>query len=272
MARVTWSVTPASSRPLRLLWYASMAVWVGFAGLAVGLAGAVAVGALLAGEAGPALLVGVLLLVGGPLSLLYLWPMLTETDQRPAFLTPAPWARPGWLALGAVLVVGLVVLVPAAAVALFAVAISSAILAAFLRSEGEVDPQAGRLVTQGRAVGLDTLSGVSRVDLLWISVLRLHYSRGSATAMAPRLLVVPGALADRAVASIEDGIAVTTTTDANTRSSRAVRLALLVLGLGSLALGVAIHRAGPVPPAVALWGSGLFGLFGLLFLWLSAVE
>lgn len=271
MGRVTWSVTPASSLPLRCLWYASMAIWLGFGALAVGTAGLLAVAALLAGDPGPALLVGLLLLVGGPLSVLYVWPMLADPAQRPDFLTPGPWVRPRWLAVGAVLVVSLVLVVPAAAVALFAVAIASGVLAALGRSEGAVDPDAGRVVTDGRPVDLDSLAGVARMDLPRIAVLWLRYPRSAGTAMAPRLLVVPGAMGDRVVASIEEGID-PTAADPDTRSSRTVRLALLVLGLGSLALGVALHLVGPVPPAVALWGSGLFGLFGLLFLWLAAVE
>ena len=271
MSRVTWSVTPASSLPLRCLWYASVAIWMGFGVLAVGVAGFLAVAALLAGDPGPALLVGLLLLVGGPLSVLYVWPMLADPAQRPDFLTPAPWVRSTWLAVAAVSVVGLVLVVPAAAVALFAVAIASGVLTALGRSEGAVDPDSGRVVTDGRPVDLDSLAGIARIDLPRIAVLWLRYPRSAGTAMAPRLLVVPGATADRVVASIEEGID-PTAADPDTRSSRTVRLALLVLGLGSLALGVALHLVGPVPPAVALWGSGLFGLFGLLFLWLAAVE
>jgi len=272
MAPVSWSLTPASSRPLRLLWYASMSVWAGFACLAVGIAGVVAVGALLAGDPGPALLVGLLVLVGGPLSLLYLWPLLRERDQRPAFLTPAPWVQPGWLTLGAALVVVLVFAVPAAAVALFAVAIASAVLAALIRSDGEVDADSGRLVTDGRTVSLESLSGVSRVDLPRLAVLWLRYAGGTESAMAPRLVVVPRHVADRVTASIERGMPNRATGEDPSRSNRAVRVALVVLGLGSLALGVTLHVLDPVPLSVALWGSGLCGLFGLLFLWLAVAE
>ena len=48
MPRHTWSFTPASSQPLRVLWYAGVAVWAGFGLLVAGLAAAVAVTGLLA--------------------------------------------------------------------------------------------------------------------------------------------------------------------------------------------------------------------------------
>lgn len=272
MAPVTWSIGPGSSLPLRLLWYAGVSVWGGFVLLSVGFAAVVAIGGLAGGDPGPALLVGLLFLVGGPLSLLYLWPVLTAAEQRPAFLTPPAWMRARWLALGSVAVAGLVLTVPVAAIAFFPFGIASGIVIALLRSEGELDPDAGELTTNGRTVDLGDLAGVSRLDPGPLTLCWLRYPPGTGSSMAPRLVVLPGTVSDRVVAAIEASPRPPTTAAARTRSSRAVQAVLLVLGLGSLAVGGSLSLVESLPLAVALWGGALFGLFGVLFLWLAYAE
>lgn len=272
MARLSWSVGPATSLPLRVCWYAGLAVWGGFALLALGIGVAVAAGGLVAGDPRPALFVGLLLLVGGPLSVLYLWPMLADPAQRPAFLDP-----PAWLDYRVALVTSAafalgIALVPVLGTVLFVGGLAAGFTVALLRSEGAIDPDGGTLTVHGRTADFADLTGVSRADLGRLTVLWLRYARGRGSA-APRLIVLPRRVADRASGAIETGVHRPTSSKTERReSSRAVRLALATIGLGALGVGASLFVLGSVPTDVALWAGAIFGLFGLLFCWLAYRE
>lgn len=274
MASLTWSVGPASSRPIRVLWYASVSLWFAVVALALGAVVLVGGAALLAGEPGPALLVGLLALVGGPLSLLYLWPMLTDPEQRPDFLTPDPWVQYRWVAIGALAVVPIVLLVPRAAVGAFVGALGGALLVALFQSEGELDAHANRLTIHGRDVDLADVVGVRRLDLGRVSCCWLQYRRRAGLAMAPRWVVCPPRVAEAVVAAVEtsdfprdrDG-------ESRRPTNRLVKALLVVLGLGTFAAGgVLVAVAGPLPLRNALAAMAIVGVMGGVFFWLAYAE
>jgi hypothetical protein len=272
MGAVSWSIGPDAHRSLRLCWYAGLSVWLGFVGFVLAIGTTVSVLGLLAGDPGPALLLAVFALVGGPLSLLYVWPMLTDADQRPEFLTPPTWARARWIALGTVLVAAIVFFAPLGAVGVVALGLASPLVASVLRSEGELDPEAGDVTVNGRTADLGTVAGVRALHLGPLAICWLRYERTNSTPMAVRLLTVPGDVVPQLVEAIAVTDAPDRSTEQSRRSSRLAQIVMLVLGLGSLAVGIALFAIGPVPRDVALVGGGLFGVFGVLFTWLAYLE
>lgn len=272
MERVSWSIGPGTYPWLRRCCYAGAAVWGGFLLIAVGAGAALAIGALLAGDPGPALLAVLLVLVGGPFSVLYLWPILSDPAQRPAFLEPPPWVSWGWLLVGSSVVATLFLALPALGVVLFVTGFATGFLAALFRTEGALNPGAGTLTVDVHDIDLADLRGARRLNIGELSVLRLYYEEGAGFAMARRFVILPGDAADRVLAAIERTDGVSCEEPSANESRPAVRAVLAGFGLGALALAAAIHMLESMPTNVALYGSIFFGVGGAIFLWLAYNE
>lgn len=275
---IEWRTDAASSRPLRAIVYAEVGLFGG--GMLLVVVGTAFLGAWMAvsGEHTYLAYFVLLALIGGPFSLLYLWPMIADGDQRPplsALFADEPLAERYAAAftrrrLLAVVLGGtgtlavLFLLTPRIAFAAIGASLLLLPLLAGVISWGTVEPEAGMMVYNGRSVALDRVSGVRRIDLGSVTVGWLSYRPGAAGLTDRRLLVLDNEAADaveRIVAEIDD--------DGDGREpDRAVQgalafLSLCFLGLTALILVVEPGDAGD--PVLRWYIAIVFGLAGTGF-------
>lgn len=273
MPPLEWRYDATTSRPLWVLAHAPVAAlggvfaWALGGILVVGIAGFVTGGT----DLRTVLLGGLLILVGGPLSLLYLWPMLTDADQRPRIEAVAsdemPFTRRstaaatavGVAAFGALAAAG----VPSPTLEVF-VFLSAGLVVpvAVLSTHGHIED--GRLRNYGGAVDLSSVRAVRTlrvgdVGLAWVS-----YVRGTGL-LAPRLLTIPAA--DRR--TVLSALRAHETTPVETDTGPIVRTILVATGLAFL--GAAALAFVAVDRGLYLRGylSGIVGAIGVLF-WVVA--
>lgn len=271
---VEWRYDTSTSRTLWLLAHGFVAGLGGALVWLVVLAVVVLVSVLPDVNPTALLLVGLLFLVGGPASLLYLWPMLADPDQRPSVTSvvgegqaPLPWTTRSVLAaalvgaflLGLLAAVGVPVDVVYGLVVL---AVFSPVVLNAFTTVGSISDD--RLVCNGSSVPVRQVTGVrtlrvGSVVLCWVS-----YARGTGL-FSPRLLTVP-------VEDVDDVrrglIAVEEPPRSATSLGRSVRLLLGVAGTLFVAVAVVAFRA--VPDAYAgIYVGVVIGAIGLL-LWVVA--
>jgi hypothetical protein len=215
-------------------------------------------------------LVVLLVLVGGPFSLLYLWPVIRDPDQRPSF------DGVDWLAhlhpagvvvasvIGTVLVVGGSRLVGSwTRLVLFAVLVLVPLpLLALVVEEGHLDRRTGEIDLQYRTVDVEEVAGVRSLRFDSVTVCWLSYADGVSRWGSPSLLVVPDTVAEEVLAALTAGV------DGDAERSprdpdpvaRVVLAGIAILCLGS-AVGAAVFLDGPVRGMLV----GLTGVLGGLF-------
>lgn len=197
---VEWSPDLATSPVRRLALYGVAGGFCAF--LLAFLVGGFAVVTLSirSGDFGLPALVILFALVGGPLSLLYLWPMLSDPEQRPPI--PIPDWRPDPVRLaGATIVCAAVagvvlVLHPSGFLLLLAGWFTLLFLLSLTNTTGRIDPETDTIRVHSRSGPLSTVSAVRRFDLLGWTGFVLTYRPPAAS--APRFIVVPGRAADAA--------------------------------------------------------------------------
>lgn len=288
MTPIRWHRGFDVSRPARLFAYALLAPILGGTLLVVllGLAMVPVVVPRLIADPSMLALVVVLALVGGPASLLYVWPLLTDPNQREAlvrsnWITDLPpsgllgcavagalaqvvalWLTP----LGPLLVVGAGTLVGVVGTGL-------------LLTRGQIDPDARRLTvrpsrggreTSGTATDLDTWTALRRYRLGPVVVLRPSYAPGTG-AGAPRLLTIPAWVADAADGTFDAALAAAAPAPGRDPNP-AVAATLAVFGLGFAGTGVVLGLLVAVPASLRVWLAGSLGGVGLLFLVLAYRE
>ena len=265
MPSTEWSYDAAASRSLRLLSHLPVAAFGG-----VFLPAAVASVAFVIADPGVlrspfVLLVALLALVGGPMSLLYLWPMLADPDQRPtrsAFsgTDKSPFtARSVGAAVvaGALAVVGLVAVgVPFRVVyGLVVASVFSPILVAVATTEGMLEE--GTLTIDRREVPLERVKGVRSICVGGLVVLWLSYARRSGL-FVPRLAVLPAADVETVLAALEAGIEADPDLEPPDRAVQAVAVGMGTLFLASGAGAyVAVDE-----PVVGLYVAAVVGGLG----------
>jgi len=281
---LTWDRGPAHSRLTRCCLYVALAP----------LLGTVLGGALLALTLVPALfsnlellaLLALFALVGGPLSLLYLWPVLTDRDQRTG-LVGSWWLgslRPLGLAVAAVC--GLGALVISARVAAYGPLVVVGVTmglgfpaSGLLATRGRVDPEAltlrfewgeRRAVTGDITVEMRNWTAVRQYRLGPVVVCLASYAPGTSGG-APRLFVVPAAVASAAGDSFERALAAPVDEPARD-GNPAVAVALVAFGLGALAVGVGLWLLADLPTGIGLWLLAVCVTVGVLFLVLAVRE
>jgi hypothetical protein len=270
--RLDWTLSPAAVPVVSPLRYVVPFVLGGY--LSAGLALAVALVPVFVTRPAVLALVVLLALVGGPFSLLYLWPMLSDPDQRPS-LDQFGWLAtlrrgPGVLAaaLGAVafpfalLAVGylppigpllLVLFLPVVLVGLFDV-------------EGSIDRATGTLRVNGQTVDTALLAGVSAGRLGPVALVRLRYESGTSRVGKPWVFAVPASVAEEVREALSDGVA-STPADAEGGSRDRDPIATVVLaGTGLLCFAVGIVAVATVEPTVRPAVAGVTGLLGGIFL------
>lgn len=212
---------------------------------------------------GPLFLVVLLLLVGGPFSLLYLWPMLTDADQRPGVTAftwdeeRIPWTKRSFIVAvlgGALLLLGLATTgVPFDGIfALVVGAIFSPVVVSLFTTEGSIEDD--RLVCNGTSVPLRQVTGarsqvVGNAVVYWIS-----YTRGTGF-LVPRLVTVPAQQSDAVRSVLERGEALD---PEQPEPDRVVQFLVGVMGV--LFLSVAgIARWAVDDPVAGLYIAGVLG-------------
>lgn len=263
-----WYIDASTSRPLRIISHLPSA---GIGGVLLLLLGMVAIfvatnpGVLLSW---PALVIAMLLLIGGPYSLAYLWPMLTDPDQRPStseFAGAAGFpftlksvstaAVSGALGISVLLAVG----VPGTVIYWLVVAcVFSPILVAVVTTHGRLED--GILTINRTDVPLHRITSIRSVRIGRTVVVWLSYVRRSGLFL-PRFAVVPVHRSNAVMSTIEAGIEADPDLEPPDRAVQAV-----VFGTGVLLLGVAGLAAVTVTePSVRTYAAvGFGGLGGVL--------
>ena len=282
MAPIEWHTRLEDSPTGRLFAYVFVGSLTGLPVL-IALAVLVALPAILpALLASPSILVlvAVLTLVGGPLSLFYLWPLLTERDQRRPILARTPLQHLSTVGVtiasvgsAAVYAVTFVVIEFSPLLVLVGGALVGITGTWLLLTTGSVDPEnrvlrvrpslADRAST-GWTVDLDTWTGLARYRLGPVTVLRPTYGPGIRSGV-PRLLPMPTWVVDAAAPVFEAAIDAPTP-EPDRVPNPAVAATFALFGLGIVALGVAAIVLQVGPAGYRLYLFALSGVFGGLFL------
>lgn len=269
-APTRWTLSPTDSPFVAALRYLPAAFFGGYI-----LLGAVSVLTLLpALVANPSLLAVVVLfgLVGGPLSLLYLWPILRDPDQRPTLSEFAWFAdlRParivGAAVGGSVLVVGtLAAFGRAAQLTLVVVCLFVPLVAVnSFRNDGTVDPDAGTLTYRDHTVDVSLLRRVRTLPLGSVRLVVLRYHTRVGGGWKPRVFLVPERVADDVENVLRAGATATPETTART-PDRTAQALLAVVGAGFVVTGIAIAAVGGVPVGIRGYVAAVTAALGVVF-------
>lgn len=270
---VEWDADRSQSQFRSFARYAVAGLFGGFLIAIMLAAAAVAARAIATGRYDIPALIALLGLVGGPLSVLYLWPMITDPEQRP------PLAMPGWnlqprllaaaIVIGAVFTAGTSLLVDGGHLLVLALWFILLFAVSFTGTSGRIDPGTDTLAVERRTGTLSAVSSVRRLDFWSWTVFLLTYT--PAPAGAPRIVVVPREVADDAHSTLEFGAALNFAAgdeEHGTLGRRPLAIAAaccLLVALGFWFVGETYAES-----AMALApGIGLFAVLGLLFVWLA---
>ena len=216
----------------------------------------------------PLLLIVLLLLVGGPVSLLYLWPLFTDADQRPpvtAFTGDEerlPWTKRSFIVAvlgGALLLLGLATAgVPFDGIfALVIIAIFSPVVVNLFTTDGSIEDN--RLVCNGTSVPLRQVTGVRALAIGNTVVYWISYAQGTGL-FSPRVVTVPANQSAAVRSALERGLALD---PVQPESDRVVQF--IVGAMGLLFVSVAGVAGWAVDdPVVGLYIGGVLGVIGIL--------
>jgi hypothetical protein len=265
---IQWRYDAADSWLLRVLAHGFVAGLGGtflLAAVGVVLALPALVGSL---GVGPLALVVLLALVGGPASLLYLWPMIRDPDQRPRMGEAVgdgahPWTPASTAVATVVGATGLMTLIAldVPVTVLYAVvggSLASPMVVALFSTDARVE--SGRLTAGGSSVPLAQIETVRTVSVGRVVVCWLSHARGTGL-LVPRLLTVPAgtwpAVRDHLSAAVGE-------TPERPDTDPFVRAVLVVAG--GLFLGTGVLAAPAASEAfVGLYVGVVLGLLGILF-------
>lgn len=273
MPSLEWRFDLTTSRPLWVLAHAPVAALGGLFAWALGAILVLGIGGIVTGgvDFSVVLYGGLLFLVGGPVSLLYLWPMLTDADQRPRIeaLTSdeMPFTRRSTVAAIAVGVLVFPVLAAAGVssrgmrVFVF-LSVGLGLFVTVLSTRGRVED--GAIRSYGAAADLSAIRGVRTLEvdgavLAWVS-----YAKGTGL-LAPRLLTMPAADRDRVLAAIRE--AETAPVDSDT--DPVVAGVLVATGLAFLAVATLVFVTIDRGIGMRAYLSGVVGVIGVLFLFVT---
>jgi hypothetical protein len=266
MPSIEWSIDASTSRVLHLVAHLSPAALGGALLLAIGAGLGIAIANPRVLLSGPGLVLLLLLVVGGPFSVAYLWPMLTDPTQRPSTAEFA--GEEGFpfsvrsvsaaAASGAIVILGLVVVgVPFGIIYWLVVAcVFSPILVAAATTQGGLDGD--RLAINRTEVPLARVANVRSAHLGGYTVVWLSYVERTGL-FVPRLFVVPESKREAVLAALERGI----DTDPEIEPpDRAVQTVLLIGGALFLGVAAAAHVSID-EPGVRLRASVVLGGIGV---------
>lgn len=267
MGSVEWSLDATTSRPLRVVSHFPIA-GIGGSTLLVGLLVVVSIVTTpVIPSVGTVLFVALLVLVGGPFSLLYLLPMLTDPGQRPsrAEFDGAEGFPFTARSVAAAVVGGAVVIAVLLAAgfpfevvySLVVALVFSPIAVAVFTTEGSLDD--GGLTVNRSTVPLERVTGYRTVRVRDVVVFWIAYAPRSGL-LLPRLVTIPSSDAAPVRASLESGLDATPADDPPDPVVQVV-----VIGMGLSFLTVAMVAATAIDEAgMALYVVAILGGVGVL--------
>ncbi|GAA0229610.1 hypothetical protein ACFFQF_13360 [Haladaptatus pallidirubidus] len=276
---IRWSLDPSDSHLALISLHGAYGVFGGVTLIVLLGIAFVGVTTILSGQFEILALALLLGLVGGPLSLLYLLPLVADSNQRPGFLGFDEHLRP--LPLVVASVVSAVALIATVLVApwlllLFPVLYGAMfVIVGTFESSGELDPVRRVIriddsdLRPARELAFDDYDGFRRFKFAGMTVFRL-------SSEAQRLnnthwLSVPVSVAPAVERVIEDGIAHEPTSQP-TEVNRTVQATLVAFGLllvGIAAGIVVVGRSAGQDVVVSLLLASMVGVFGFMFLYLA---
>ena len=280
---IEWRIDAANNRVIRLSLYAWIGLWGGaFVVLGAAIL-AIAVAQALAGDPTLLLLVGLFALVGGPLSLVYLWPALRHSSVRPLsqfIYDPAidsteslgeryarvlSWRSAlGAVIGGALILPALLVLNPWLFVGAVAGTFASVLLTSFV-AWGRLDPATSSLEYGTTTVPLEAVRTRRSLEVGGVEIVWLSYHRGSTDVTTPSLLVLPA----EATAALDEALASAEGDPPERETAPGAGLVLTVIGLALVLVGlvVAVGVDGPLGPR--LYIGVVLGLVGAFLAWIG---
>ena len=262
-----WSFDASTSRTLRFVSHLPPAGIGGSLLLAFGVTAAFVLSNPSILLSGPALLVALLFLIGGPLSLLYLWPMLADPGQRPSaaefeggdgfpfsFRSVSTAAVSGAVGLGGLIALG----VPFDLLYLLVVGcVFSPLLVAIVTTHGRLEDNT--LIINRTEIPIDRLTNVRSIRIRDFAVVWLSYTRRSGVFL-PRLAVIPQGDASTVLSTIESGIDADPEIDPPDPAVRAIGIAMgaLFLIVAAFAYGTIENSAVRLYLTAAIGGLGAF--------------
>lgn len=282
--QVEWRIDAANSRLIRLLVYG----WIGLLGggilLALGLVLVFAVGTALAGEYALLGLIVVLLLVGGPFSLLYLLPALqsgsfsplsrfvldTASDPEESLGERYAAVFSWWRAVASILLHAIaiplfLVLDPRVLGGYVAVWFGLLVLVSGVQTWGRIDTNEPSFAYRSGTIPLTAVKRVRRRRVGRLVVCWLSYYPGTKTITTPSLVV----LTPEAVSAFDTArTAVERSPPESRESNPAAKFIAVGLGVGCIALAgwlwMVVEVDGITNPF-----SVLFSLVGVFFVWVG---
>jgi hypothetical protein len=264
---VSWRYDHTTERWLRWCLLAGVAALFGAYALALAGAAVSLLLALVAGSTGLRLLVALLVLVGGPFSLLYLLPLLRDPDQRPRLLAGnadgSILTRERVVAgvLGAVVLAASFRVEPHLGIGLFLVGALAGLVAVCCSTRGRIDPGTATAETGSREWDLSRVTGYTTRRAGPLAVVSLHASGPGRFGTVPSWILVPvPALEDAAAAldAVAAGAEAGTDREPNP-AVRAVAVGLAVISAaGGLAAALFVELVGWYAAAIGLLFAAVF--------------
>ena len=264
---VSWRYDTTTERWLYWLLLAGAAAVYGVLGVVFAGAAIALLLALVSGSTEFRLLVVVLVLVGGPFSLLYLLPMLRDPAQRPTFYPDGAERRFRTRERVAVGVVGALVLAgsawvdPRLAIGLFLGGACAGLLALTCSTRGCIDPGTATAETGSREWDLSRVTGYTTRRAGPLAVVSLGAAGPGSFGTVPSRIVVPTDALDDVTAAL-DAVVADVGDEAGRDPNPAVRavavaFALLFAG-GGAAAAVFVGTVGWYAAAIGLLFAAVF--------------
>ncbi|SIR22030.1 hypothetical protein SAMN05421858_1879 [Haladaptatus litoreus] len=275
---IRWSLDPTDSRLALVCLHGAYGIIGGVTLIVLLGIALVGVTTVLSGQFEILALALLLGLIGGPFSLLYLLPLVTESNQ-PVFLGFAEHLRPlplvGSSIISAVALIGTVFVVSWLLLLFPAFYGAMLVVVRTFESSGELDPVRRVLTIDGtnfrpaRELTFDDYDGFRRFELAGMTVFRL--SSEAQRLSNKQWLTVPASVAPDVERVMEDGIGHEPTSQP-TEVNRTVQATLVTFGLllvGTAAGIVVVGRSAGQDVVVSLLLASMVGVFGFIFLYLA---
>lgn len=274
---MSWSWGPANSRIVRVLLYAKYGVFRGGAFLLLVGGSYLLTQRLFSGDSNPRSLL-LLLIVGWFLAYIGVinWAGRTTLRQTRLYDEFYRVSHPRWYATGTLFGAGSHYLLFTYSPTVWAIAFLSSVPVLIIgshlfSSEGEFDWKTQTLTYQGEEIDLALVTGIRRVTVGKRTILWLSFTRGRVGMQTPRLLVLPTRLVNSAWSVFETGSAHEVESAKPDRGTQAVFFGA-ALGFLGIAVVIGVLLTQNEGLVVALGLSGVFAVFGLLFLWLAIFD
>ncbi len=258
---IEWSHDPTDSRVGMACAYVTAGVFGGLVLFVVSMFVLAVAFAVAGGNLFALGFVVLLTLVGGPVSLLYLWPLLRHPKQRPSVPDWLAEFRPQWVLLTSLFgALAIVLSTPSGFFfAPIAVGFASMVGLALFTGEGEIETDT-RTVRHGYSteIELDGLTGVKRFCVAGIVLSWLSFPHGQ----PPRLLVLPSET-DRAARPVFKEAAAQPAEARN--PNRTVQATLVALTLAFFSVPVILAVSGSVTTEGAAIVGYVAVFFGIVF-------